>query len=64
MEMKQVFFNKSKEELQKTLDNYIEKVPESLSSQFTNRLKKAEAVTTQKKRKIIEKKLHPSCKNT
>ena len=26
MEMKQVFFNKSKEELQKTLDNYIEKV--------------------------------------
>ena len=61
--MKQVFLKKSKEELQKTLDNYIKKVPESLTSQFTNRLKKAEAVTTQKKRKSIETPLHPSCKN-
>ena len=60
--MKQVFLNKSKEELQKTLDSCIKKVPESLTSHFTDRLKKAEAVSTQKKKKHRDT-IAPLCKN-
>ena len=62
-EIKEVLFTKTKNELKKTLDDYMEKETQSLTSQFTDRLKKVDAVSAQKKRKSIETPMHPPCKN-
>ena len=55
-------FTKEKKELQKTIDVYVKKVPESLTSQFTNRRTRTEAIDMQKKRRSMETLLHPPCK--
>lgn len=53
-EIKEQLFNTSREELKTVVDKYTAKIPPSLSSQFKDRVKKADAVESYKNRQKRE----------
>ena len=61
-EIKNVLFGKTIKELEATIQPYVKKAPQSLTSQFPERKKKSEAIVVQKKRKSMETPLYPTCK--
>ena len=61
-ELKKLLFSLPKTTLKATYDRYSSKAPETLTSQFPDRARKAEAVKSYKERQKISTKLFPAGK--